>query len=80
MHETHLIDNILKYLKNEESKTRRKIKKIHVTLSEFGAITAQHFLEHFKEVTSGTKWSGLTIVIKKVKYGPEFEITKINFK
>lgn len=79
MHETHLIDNILKYLKSEESKTHRKIKKIHVTLSEFGGVSPKHFIEHYREVTSGTRWSRVEIEINKVAYGSELAISRIDF-
>lgn len=79
MHETHLIDNILKYLESEESKTRRKIKKIHVTLSEFGGISPEHFIGHYQEAVCGTRWSKVEIKINKVAYGSELAINRIDF-
>lgn len=80
MHNTYLIRNLLKYLETQEDETRRKIKKIHVTLSEFGAVPVRHFLAHFKEAVFGTRWSDMAVAVKKARFGPEFVITKIEFK
>jgi len=80
MHETHLLGNIFQYLGKEESLSSRRIKKIHVSLSEFGSISKEQFLEHYKKESVGTKWGSLDIEIKKVPYGPELEITRLDFE
>jgi len=80
MHETHLIGNILRYLEEEEKRSRAKIEKIYVSISEFGGLTKEHFMEHFQEGAKGTKWGSLAIEFKDVPYGPELEITKLEFK
>ncbi len=79
MHETHLFKNILKYLEAEEKEASKKIAKIYITLSEFGTINPQHFQEHCRETFSGTKWEDMDIEIDRIPYGPEFNITKIDF-
>lgn len=80
MHETHIIDNILKFLKNEERDSSKEIGKIYVALSEFGGLSEEHFMEHYRDKASGTKWEALEIEFSKVPYGSELEITKIEFK
>jgi Zn finger protein HypA/HybF involved in hydrogenase expression len=77
MHETHLFKNVLAYLEKEEKASSKRIKKIHVSLSEFGGLSREHFLGHFKEAASGTRWERLEIETVSIPYGPEFEITKI---
>ncbi|MCM8763439.1 MAG: hydrogenase/urease maturation nickel metallochaperone HypA [Candidatus Omnitrophica bacterium] len=79
MHETHLIENIFRYLEDEEKDSCRRIKKVFVTISEFGGITEEHFREHYKAQSQGTRWESLDIEIKKIPYGKEFQITKIEF-
>ena len=79
MHETHITENILKYLAREEGSTQRRIKKICVRLSEFGGISPGHFLEHFRESSAGSRWQGLDVEVQKIPYGPELEITRIEF-
>ncbi len=79
MHETHLLDKIFQYLEAEEQSSFKKIKKIYVSLSEFGGISEEHFLEHFKEESKGTKWESLEIEIQKVPYGAELEITRLDY-
>ena len=79
MHETHLIKNILKYLEGEEGKSCRRVKKICMTLSEFSSISEEHFRQHYKDASVGTRWESLDIEIKKIPYGQVFEITKIEF-
>lgn len=80
MHETHLIGNILRYLEEEEERSRAKIRKIYVSISGFGGLTREHFIEHFQEEAKGTKWESLAIEFKDVPYGPELEITKLEFE
>ena len=79
MHETHLIDNILKYFEKEENISSKTIKKGYIRRSKTGGITKGHFLEHFKETTRGTKWESLKIEISEIPYGAELEIVKIDF-
>jgi len=79
MHETHIAGNILKYLEQEEGSSQRRIKKIYVRLSEFGGISPGHFLEHFRESAAGSRWQGLDVEVRDIPYGPELEITRIEF-
>lgn len=79
MHETHLFKNLLSYLDTEEQSSSRRIKKIRVSLSEFGGITPGHFLVHFRDASEGTRWAKLAIEIDRIPYGPEMEITRIYF-
>ena len=80
MHETHILKNIFRYLAEKEKSSSRKIRKIYISLSEFGGIGKEHFLEHYKEETAGTKWEGLEVDLKMAAGGPELEITKIDFE
>jgi Zn finger protein HypA/HybF involved in hydrogenase expression len=79
MHETHLIDTILKYLEEEERSQSRKISKIYISLSEFGGLTEEHFRHHYDEAVAGSRWEKVAVEIKKIPYGPELEITKLDF-
>lgn len=80
MHETHLLTNIFKYLESEEKLSSKKINKIYLSLSELGGISEEHFRDHYKAESIGTKWKSLDIEITRVPYGPELEITKLDFK
>ncbi|MCG8432178.1 MAG: hypothetical protein MJA29_13535 [Candidatus Omnitrophica bacterium] len=79
MHESHLFRNLLSYLDTEQQTSSKKIRKIRVTLSEFGGITPGHFLGHFRDASHGTSWEKLDIEISRIPYGPEMEITKIYY-
>lgn len=79
MHQTHLLKNILNYLRDQENSSKKNITKIYILLSEFGGLSEEHFREYYKQSTFGTKWEHLDIEIKKIPYGPELEITKIDF-
>ena len=79
MHETHIVENILRYLEIEEKSFQKPIKKVSIALSEFGGMSKEHFMEHFKEAVASSKWQSLDIEIKKIPYGPELEITRIEF-
>lgn len=79
MHDSHLLKNMFNFLDNEEASENRKIKKISVSLSEFGSFSKEHFLEHFNDYKKGTKWNGLKVAIEKIPFGPEFELTKIEY-
>lgn len=79
MHETHLLDNIFKYFGEQEKLYSTSIKKIYISLSEFGSLSKEHFLEHYRQKSAGTKWESVDIEIKKVPFGPELEITRMEF-
>jgi len=80
MHETHIIKNIFRYFAQEETRVSQEIKKVCFSLSEFGSITPEHFLEHYRDESRGTKWESIELEVKKIPYGPELAITKIEFK
>lgn len=79
MHETHLLANIFKYLDEEEKASSRRIKKVYISLSEFGGISEEHFRQHYIHQAAGTKWLALDMEFKKIPCGPELEITKLDF-
>jgi Zn finger protein HypA/HybF involved in hydrogenase expression len=79
MHETHLLNNIFKYLEVQEEKSSRKIKKVQIAISEFGSLSADHFLQHYKEAACGTKWEVLELEVNLIPFGPELEITGVEF-
>lgn len=79
MHETHLFKNLIAYLTEEERASRRGIAKIHVELSEFGGLSQEHFMEHYRAGCAGTRWEHLDIAFGRVPYGPEFSITRIEY-
>jgi len=80
MHESHILGRIFEYLNREEKTSSKKIKKIYISLSEFGGISAEHFKEHYERKSAGTKWGALQMEIRKVPYGPELEITRLDFE
>jgi len=80
MHETRLLKNIFRYLDKEENLFSKRIKKIYISLSEFGGISEEHFRQHYKRGAVGTKWQSLELEIKRIPYGPELEITKLEFE
>ena len=80
MHETHLIEKVLKYFSEEEKRSCRRIKRAYIAISEFGGISEEQFKEHYIEKTGGTRWEGLALEIKKVESGPELEITRLDFE
>ena len=80
MHETHLLKNIFQFLNKEEELSSKKVKKIYISLAEFGGISAEHFKEHYKKESQGSKWESLELEIKKIPYGPELEITQLDFQ
>jgi Zn finger protein HypA/HybF involved in hydrogenase expression len=80
MHETLLIKNIFHYLDKEEKLSSKRIRKISISLSEFGGISEEHFKEHYRKESHGTKWEALKLEIKRIPYGPELEITKLDFE
>jgi Zn finger protein HypA/HybF involved in hydrogenase expression len=79
MHETHLIKNIFQYLDKEEKLSSKRIRKIYISLSEFGGIGEEHFKEQYKKESLGTRWEPLELEIKKIPYGPELEVTRLDF-
>lgn len=78
MHDTHLLKNILKYLDDQQAACGR-IKKVHLAISEFGSLSKRHFLEHYQQAVSNTKWQDLEIEVKTIPFGPELEITGLEF-
>jgi len=80
MHERHLVENIFPYLDKEEKLSGRRIKKIYISLSGFGGISVEHFKEQYKKESQGTKWESLELEIKKIPYGRELEITRLDFE
>jgi Zn finger protein HypA/HybF involved in hydrogenase expression len=79
MHETHLFQNLVKYLDEEERTSDKKICKIHINLSKFGGLSEEHFLSHFSEIANDTKWKDLKIDFTSIPYGPELEITELEY-
>ena len=80
MHELRILKDIFEYLAKEEKISSRTIKKIYVSLSGFGGISEEHFKEYYRKESAGTKWENLQMVIKKIPYGPELEITRLEFE
>ena len=79
MHDIHLLKSILKYLEDQEGLSSRKIKRIFISISEFGALSKEQFLAHYKQAVCGTKWEALEIAIDIIPFGPELEITGLEF-
>lgn len=79
MHDTHLLKNILKYFEDQEKLTSRSIKKAYFSISEFGSLTKEHFLEHFSQAVKGSRFRDLKVVVNIIAFGPELEITKLEF-
>ncbi len=80
MHDTHILKSIINYLENQENEASCRIKKIHIRLSEFGSLSKEHFLEHYKQAVCGTKWQDLGVVLDVIPFGPELEITGLEFE
>ncbi|PIQ86806.1 MAG: hypothetical protein COV73_04120 [Candidatus Omnitrophica bacterium CG11_big_fil_rev_8_21_14_0_20_43_6] len=79
MHDTHLLKNILRYFQEQEEAASRKLKKAHLSISEFGTLKKEHFLEHYQQAVCGTRFEGVEVVINMVAFGPELEITALEF-
>jgi|GEM_PF-778933 len=80
MHDTHLFKSILKYLEDQEGSSSRRIRKVQLTISEFGGLSKEHLLEHFKDVVSNnSRWQGLEAEVRIIPFGPELEITGLEF-
>ena len=80
MHDTHLLKSIFKYLENQEGLSSRKIKKVYLSISEFGSLNKEHFLEHYRRAVCGSRWQNLEVVVEIIPFGPELEITGLEFK
>lgn len=80
MHETGLLKKILRYLEEEERRSCKRIRRVHIALSEFGGISEEHLREHFKDKSAGTKWENLEIEVGKIPFGPELEIRRLDFE
>ncbi len=79
MHEAYLLENLFRYFEKEEELSSRRLKKVYISISELGSISEEHFKEHFKAGSINTKWESLEVETKKIPYGPEIEITKLDF-
>jgi len=79
MHDTHLLNSIFNYLETQENSSSRKIRKIRISISEFGSLNKEHFLQHYKQAVCGTKWEALELEVNTIAFGPELEITGIEF-
>jgi Zn finger protein HypA/HybF involved in hydrogenase expression len=79
MHDTHLLKNILKYFEEQEDAVSCKIKKAHFSISEFGSLNKEHFFEHYQQAVCGTRFQNLEIAINTIPFGPELEITGLEF-
>ncbi|MDI6758469.1 MAG: hypothetical protein QMD94_02175 [Candidatus Omnitrophota bacterium] len=79
MHEAHLLEKMFRYFEKEEELSSRRLKKAYISISGLGSISEGHFREHFKAASANTKWESLKIEIKNIPYGPELEITKLDF-
>jgi Zn finger protein HypA/HybF involved in hydrogenase expression len=79
MHDTHLLKSILKYLEDQEDLSSRKIKKVCLSISEFGSLSKEHLLEHFKSAVRSSRWQNLEVAVRIIPFGPELEITGIEF-
>jgi Zn finger protein HypA/HybF involved in hydrogenase expression len=79
MHDTHIFKSIIAYLEGQENKASRRIRKVHIRISEFGSLDKTHFLEHYKQAICGTKWQALEIEVDVIPFGPELEITGLEF-
>jgi Zn finger protein HypA/HybF involved in hydrogenase expression len=80
MHEAHLIKNIFQYLQKEEESCSGRIKRICISLSEFGSLNEDFLRRQYKKESIGTRWESLEIEIKRIPFGPELEITKLEFE
>lgn len=80
MHHSGLIKNIFQYLGEEEKLSSRNIKKIYISLSEFGGINEEHFKEQYKKESRGTKWESIDLETRRIPFGPELEITQLDFE
>jgi len=80
MHELGLIKDIFQYLDKEEKLSSRNIKKIYISLSEFGGIKEEYFKEQYKKESRGTKWESIALEIRRIPFGQELEITRLDFE
>ena len=79
MHDTHILKSIFQYLELQEKSSSCKIRKVSISISEFGSLSREHFLEHFKQAALGTKWQELEVEAKLIPFGPELEISGLEF-
>jgi hypothetical protein len=80
MHDTHLLKNIFRYFEEQEDSASCKIKKAHLSISEFGSLSKEHFLEHYQQAVCGSRWQNLKIAVSSIPFGPELEITALEFE
>lgn len=79
MHETRIMEGIFNYLNQEEKVSGKIIKKIYISLSRFGALTGEHFLQHFRSESVLAGRHALEVEIKEIPFGKELEITRIDY-
>lgn len=79
MHETSILKNILRYFESQESLASDRIRKAHFSISEFGSLSKEHFLEHYQQAVYGTRFQGVEAVVKTIPFGPELEVTGLEF-
>lgn len=79
MHDTYLLKNILKYLQEQEDQASRKLRKVRLSISEFGSLNKEHFLQHYQQAVLGTRFEGLEVAVDTISFGPELEITGLEF-
>ena len=50
-------------------------------MSAFGVrgISPKAFSEHFREEAAGSRWQDLDVEVQNIPYGPELEISRIEF-
>lgn len=78
MHESSLIKNMLKVAEQVRSEQGKKhVRKLTVELSEFGALSEEHFRFHFNEETKGTPWQATALEIKKVRFGIDAKLVSV---
>lgn len=70
---------IFNYLNQEEKISGKRIKKIYISLSRFGALTEEHFLQHFRPESVLAGRQALEVEIKEIPFGKELEITRIDY-
>jgi Zn finger protein HypA/HybF involved in hydrogenase expression len=80
MHESSLIKDMLATVSQvQKEQQEKRVKKIAVELSEFGALNEEHFRFHFDEETKGTAWQGVGLEIRKVPFGIDAKLVSVTF-
>jgi Zn finger protein HypA/HybF involved in hydrogenase expression len=78
MHESSLIQNMLKVVKQvQEEQGSKPVRGITVELPEFGGMDEAHFRFHFDAAIQGTAWQDMGLEIKKVPYGIDAKLVSV---